>query len=131
MSTSNAIQNPLSPGEMGHQNPFEADRVVQPARFAPIGAPQAHNATTNSIEFLFDISLQVTVELGQTEMTVREVLDLGLGSIIALNKAAGESVDILVNGRVVARGEVVVIDDMFGIRVIDILSPYDRINSLR
>jgi flagellar motor switch protein FliN/FliY len=80
---------------------------------------------------LFDIGLKVTVELGRTEMTVRDVLSLGLGSIIELNKVAGEPVDILVNGRPIARGEVVVVDDMFGVRVIDILSPYERVNSLR
>jgi flagellar motor switch protein FliN/FliY len=71
------------------------------------------------------------VELGRTDLTIREVLGLGLGSIVELNKMAGEPVDILVNGKPIARGEVVVIDDMFGVRVIDILSPYDRVNSLR
>ena len=64
-------------------------------------------------------------------MTVRQILEMGPGTVVELNRLAGEAVDILVNNRAIARGEVVVIDDMFGVRVTDILSPYDRINSLR
>jgi flagellar motor switch protein FliN/FliY len=107
------------------------EHVVQPARFGSLGGSRESAATQHSIDFLYDVNLQVAVELGRTDLTIREVLDLGLGSIVELNKLAGEPVDILINGRPIARGEVVVIDDMFGVRVIDILSPYDRINSLR
>ena len=107
------------------------EHLVQSARFSPLGSGRESAATAHSIDFLYDVNLQVSVELGRTDLTIREVLDLGLGSIVELNKLAGEPVDILINGRPIARGEVVVIDDMFGVRVIDILSPYDRINSLR
>ncbi len=107
------------------------EHVVQPARFAPLQPNQAEKQPAQSIEFLFDVNLHVTVELGRTEMTVRQILELGPGRVVELNRLAGEAVDILVNNRAIARGEVVVIDDMFGVRVTDILSPYDRINSLR
>jgi flagellar motor switch protein FliN/FliY len=78
-----------------------------------------------------DIPLSVTVELGRTNRSVKEVLELSTGSIIELDKLAGEPVDILVNQRVVAKGEVVVIDENFGVRVTDILSQAERISKLR
>lgn len=78
-----------------------------------------------------DIPLSVTVELGRTNRAVKEVLELSTGSIIELDKLAGEPVDILVNQRVVAKGEVVVIDENFGVRVTDILSQAERISKLR
>jgi flagellar motor switch protein FliN/FliY len=112
-------------------NQLAEEHVVQPARFAPLQPHQAEKQPAQSIEFLFDVNLHVTVELGRTEMTVRKILEMGPGTVVELNRLAGEAVDVLVNGRAIARGEVVVIDDMFGVRVTDILSPYDRINSLR
>ncbi|OPZ64810.1 MAG: Flagellar motor switch protein FliN [Candidatus Aerophobetes bacterium ADurb.Bin490] len=74
-----------------------------------------------------DVPLSVTVELGRTNKLVREVLDLSPGSVIELDKLAGEPVDILVNGKYIAKGEVVVIDENFGIRITDIVRPADRI----
>jgi flagellar motor switch protein FliN len=106
------------------------ERVVQPARFSPL-PPNKGERVSNPIDFLFDVSLHLSVELGRTDMTVREILDLNIGSVVELNKLAGEPVDILVNGKAVARGEVVVIDENFGVRVIDVLSPSDRLNSLK
>ena len=78
-----------------------------------------------------DIPLQVTVELGRTNRSVKEILELSPGSIIELDKLAGEPVDILVNNRPIARGEVVVIDENFGVRVTDIVSKSDRIKKLK
>ena len=117
----------------GPDNPEQpaAEHIVQPARFRPLPEEAAKEPPARSIDFLYDVDLQLSVELGRAEMTIREILDLGIGAVIELNKLAGEPVDVLVNGRPVARGEVVVVDDMFGVRIIDILSPYDRINSLR
>ncbi len=109
----------------------ESEHLVQPPRFAPLTATKNVQGSANSIEMLYDISLHVSVELGRTDMTIREILSLGVGSVIGLTKLAGEPVDILINGKSIARGEVVVIDDKFGVRVTDILSPQDRINSLR
>jgi flagellar motor switch protein FliN/FliY len=82
----------------------------------------------NNLELLMDVPLQVTVELGRTQKLVKEVLALGPGSVVELDKLAGEPVDILVNERPIAKGEVVVIDENFGIRVTEILSPKDRLN---
>ena len=80
---------------------------------------------------LLDIPLQVTVELGRTKRSVKDILELVSGSIIELDKLAGEPVDILVNSRLIAKGEVVVIDENFGVRITDILSKADRLNNLR
>jgi flagellar motor switch protein FliN/FliY len=78
------------------------------------------------MEVLLDVPLEISVELGRVKMMVREVLDLGTGSIIEVDKAAGEPVDVMVNGRLVAKGEVVVIEDNFGVRVTEILNPAER-----
>lgn len=83
-----------------------------------------------NMELIQDVPLQVTVRLGKARMTIKEILDLGEGSIVELDKLAGEPVDLLVNGKLVAKGEVVVIDESFGFRVKDIISPMDRINNI-
>lgn len=80
----------------------------------------------SSMEVLLDVPLEISVELGRVKMMVREVLDLGTGSIIEVDKAAGEPVDVMVNGRLVAKGEVVVIEDNFGVRITEILNPAER-----
>lgn len=82
------------------------------------------------LELLLDIPLEVSVELGRVRMVVKDVIELGSGSIVEIDKAAGEPVDVLVNGRLVARGEVVVIEDNFGVRITEILSPADRLAKL-
>ncbi|MCC7353027.1 MAG: flagellar motor switch protein FliN [Anaerolineae bacterium] len=109
----------------------ENEHLVQPPRFASLNMTRNTQSSANSIEILYDVSLHVSVELGRTDMTIRDILSLGVGSVVGLTKLAGEPVDILINGKPIARGEVVVIDDKFGVRVMDILSPQDRINSLR
>jgi flagellar motor switch protein FliN/FliY len=73
----------------------------------------------------------VNVELGRTRMTIQDLLQLGPGSVVELDKVAGEALDILVNGRLVARGEAVVVNDKFGVRITDIVSPQERIQRLR
>ena len=83
-----------------------------------------------SLERLLDVPLEITVELGRVKMLVKDVIELGTGSIVEIEKAAGEPVDVMVNGRLVARGEVVVIEDNFGVRVTEILNPQDRLNRL-
>lgn len=82
------------------------------------------------LELLLDIPLEVSVELGRVKMVVKDVIELGSGSIVEIDKAAGEPVDVMVNGRLVARGEVVVIEDNFGVRITEILSPADRMARL-
>ncbi len=84
----------------------------------------------NDIDLILDIPLELTVELGRTKMLVNNLLQLGQGSIIDLDKEAGETLDIRVNGKLVARGEVVVVEEKYGIRVTDIASPLERVKSL-
>ncbi|MDR9799405.1 flagellar motor switch phosphatase FliY [Bacillus paralicheniformis] len=104
---------------------------VAPAEFQPFAPHTDAQPHLQNLDMLMDIPLSVTVELGRTNRSVKEVLELSTGSIIELDKLAGEPVDILVNQRVVAKGEVVVIDENFGVRVTDILSQAERISKLR
>ncbi len=105
---------------------------VQPASFSSFEQyPPLQQTESKNLDMLLDIPLQVTVELGRTRRSVKEILELSAGSIIELDKLAGEPVDILVNNRLIAKGEVVVIDENFGVRVTDIISQSDRIKKLR
>jgi flagellar motor switch protein FliN/FliY len=94
------------------------------------GGSAATNATVGDLDMLMNVPLPLTVELGQTQRTIRELVDFSIGSIIELGKLAGDPLDIKVNDRVIARGEVVVIDEEFGIRVTEIVSPEDRLRGL-
>jgi len=85
---------------------------------------------SQNLNLLLDVNLPIAIELGRTEMTVQDILSLGPGSVVELNKLAGEPVDLLVNNKVVAKGEVVVIDENFGLRVTSLISPEDRLKSL-
>ena len=103
--------------------------VAQPVTFPSLDqAPAAPG--TSDISLLLDVPLQVTVELGRTQMRIRNVLELMPGSIIELDKIAGEPVDVLVNGKQIARGEVVVIDEEFGVRITDVASQAKRLRGL-
>ncbi|MFD3260933.1 flagellar motor switch phosphatase FliY [Paenibacillus lentus] len=104
---------------------------VQPVQFANLGAPAYGQADENNLNLLMDIPLKVTVELGRTQKQIKDILELSQGSIIELDKLAGEPVDILVNNKLIAKGEVVVIDENFGVRVTDIVSQWDRIQKLQ
>ncbi|MEK6709946.1 MAG: flagellar motor switch protein FliN [Nitrospinota bacterium] len=83
-----------------------------------------------NIDLIMDLPLQLVVELGRTKMLINDLLQIGQGSVIELNKQVGEPLDILVNGKLVARGEVVVVRDKFGIRITDVISPIERIKQL-
>lgn len=89
------------------------------------------NTVNGNIEMLLDIPLEVSVELGRTKIAIREMIQLGPGSIIELDKLIGEPVDLLVNDNLIAKGEVVVFDENFGIRITDIVTPAERLKSLR
>lgn len=84
-----------------------------------------------NLDFILDIPLKVTVELGRTEVIIKDLLQLGQGSVLELDKLAGEPLEILVNGKLVAKGEVVVVNEKFGIRLTDIISPIERIETLK
>ena len=95
----------------------------------PAGGGSCDNGKCD-LDIILDIPLDVTVELGKVKMQVNELLQLGQGSIIELSKQVGEPLDIYVNNKLVAKGEVVILDEKFGIRVADIVNPTERIKSL-
>ena len=84
----------------------------------------------SNLDFILDIPLEISVELGRTKMLLKDLLQLVEGSVVELNKLAGETLEILVNQRLVAKGEVVVVNEKFGIRLTDIISPADRVKQL-
>jgi flagellar motor switch protein FliN/FliY len=104
---------------------------VEPAAFAEFQPTTIPSVETRNLDLLLDIPLNVTVELGRTVRTVKDILELSSGSIIELDKLAGEPVDILVNNRLIAKGEVVVIDENFGVRITEIQSQSERIHHLK
>ncbi len=83
------------------------------------------------IEFLYDVELELSVILGSSRMLIRELLKLATGSVVELNKLAGESLDVVINDKVIARGEAVVVNEKFGIRLTEVVSPYERVRQLR
>ncbi|MGH9152146.1 MAG: flagellar motor switch protein FliN [Acidimicrobiales bacterium] len=103
---------------------------VDPVQFRPFDGDVAGRSSTN-IGLLLDVSLRISVELGRTQMTIKELLALGPGSVVELDTLAGEPVNILVNDRLIAKGEVVVVDENFGVRVTDIVSPDKRLGKVR
>ncbi|MEW6271531.1 MAG: flagellar motor switch protein FliN [Thermodesulfobacteriota bacterium] len=84
-----------------------------------------------SIDLLLDVPLSVTVELGRARMPVRQLLALGAGAVVELTKAAGEPLDVLINGKPVARGEAVMVNDRFGVRLTEVVSPSERVERMR
>lgn len=105
--------------------------TVNPASFETLKPKASNGDGITNLDMLLDINLKISVELGRTTMTIREVLNLGPGTVIELDRLAGEPVDISINGKPIAKGEVVVIGDMFGVRVIDIISPSQRVENMR
>lgn len=104
---------------------------VQPVQFANFNNGNFGQQSDNNLNLLMDIPLKVTVELGRTQKQIKDILELSQGSIIELDKLAGEPVDILVNQKLIAKGEVVVIDENFGVRVTDIISEWDRLQKIQ
>ncbi|WP_412022752.1 MULTISPECIES: flagellar motor switch protein FliN [Burkholderia] len=110
-------QQPVQPGATGAG-------VFQPLSKA------AASSTHNDIEMILDIPVKMTVELGRTKIAIRNLLQLAQGSVVELDGMAGEPMDVLVNGCLIAQGEVVVVNDKFGIRLTDIITPAERIRKL-
>lgn len=115
-------------GNMGGFAPNQPQVGIKGIGFPSLSTAGAASGNTN-LNLLMDVQMALTVELGRTKMYIKDILGLGEGSIIELDKLAGEPVDLLVNGKLIAKGEVVVIDENFGVRVTDIVSPQDRIKS--
>ena len=118
--------------ETPNENAGEDKTVtVQPVQFASFeDLDQVQGPANQNLNILLDVKLQLTVELGKTELPIKKVLELTKGSIVTLNKAAGEPVELYANGKLIAYGEVVVIEDNFGLRITHITDPARRLNSL-
>ncbi|MDY6823743.1 MAG: flagellar motor switch protein FliN [Thermodesulfobacteriota bacterium] len=95
------------------------------------GGQEIEGAIGTDLDMILDIPLELSVELGRTKMLVNELLQLGQGSIVELEKLAGEPLEIYINRKLVAKGEVVVVNEKFGVRLTDIISPVERVKSLR
>ena len=108
-----------------------AKTSAQRARFAPLVEEPAVSTVPANIDLLMDVSLKLSVELGRATLSVRDTLNMAPGYVIELDKLAGDPVDVLVNGRLIARGEVVVVDDQFGVRITEIVSPRQRVEAMR
>jgi flagellar motor switch protein FliN len=102
---------------------------VSPASFANF-APTGATGSGNDINMILDIPVQLTVELGRTRIPIKNILQLAQGSVVELDALAGEPMDVLVNGYLIAQGEVVVVNDKFGIRLTDIVTPSERMRRL-
>jgi len=111
-----------------------AGEVAEAATAAATGTTPAPakkgQANVRTLEFLMDVSLQVSVEVGRARMTINDLLQMGPGSVVELEKLAGEPLDIFINGKAVARGEAVIVNEKFGVRLTDIISPEERVEGI-
>ena len=94
-------------------------------------SPESSLPSATNLDFILDIPMEISVELGRSKMLISDLLQLGQGSVIELTKLAGEPLEVLVNKKLVARGEVVVVNEKFGIRLTDIITPSERIRKLK
>lgn len=112
-------------------NPEQQDAIASLADQIKTGDDSLNKLKVQNLDFILDIPLKVSVELGRAQVVIKDLLQLGQGSVLELDKLAGEPLEVLVNGKLVARGEVVVVNEKFGIRLTDIISPLDRIETLK
>jgi flagellar motor switch protein FliN/FliY len=117
-----AVKDPTTPAGTGR---------VAPAEFGDLSAGDEGGASKLNLDLIMDVRLAMTLEVGRTRISVRNLLGLTQGSVVELDKLAGEPLDVLVNGTLVAHGEVVVANDKFGVRLLDVVSPEKRVESLR
>lgn len=111
--------------------PEEPEAQAAPANPAEDKMAGIPDTSHRNLTLILDIPLRVAVELGRTKMVVNDLLNLGQGSVIELNKLAGEPMEVLVNDKLVARGEAVVVNEKFGVRLTDIISPTERVEQLK
>ena len=109
---------------------LQTSNVEQAQVFSEFTPKNKLNETQNDIDFILDIPVQLTVELGRTKIAIKNLLQLAQGSVVELDGMAGEPMDVLVNGCLIAQGEVVVVNDKFGIRLTDIITPAERIRKI-
>jgi flagellar motor switch protein FliN/FliY len=134
-NTAVAADDPAAADWAAAAAPIEASTAVEPVSAAPFAnfASSASGAPTgagNDISMVLDIPVQLTVELGRTRVPIKHILQLAQGSVVELETLAGEPMDVLVNGYLIAQGEVVVVNDKFGIRLTDIVTPSERMRRL-
>ena len=117
---------------MNEQAATDATAAAQPATqiFEQFGSGADKAATPQGYEMIMDIPVRLTVELGRTRISIRNLLQLAHGSVVELDGLAGEPMDVLINGTLIAQGEVVVVNDKFGIRLTDIITPQERVRKL-
>ncbi len=120
---------------MEEENLKVKDKEVKPGAEGKGPGPERDKSPgiakeVSNLDFILDIPLEISVELGRTRLLISELLQLGQGSVIELNKLSGEPLEIFVNQRLIARGEVVVVNEKFGIKMTDILNPIDRVKQL-
>ncbi|MBI4849292.1 MAG: flagellar motor switch protein FliN [Nitrospirae bacterium] len=106
------------------------EQEVQNHEFSDL-KEEKRQSSERDIEFLLDIPVELTVQLGKTKMLIKELLQLGQGSVVELEKLAGEPMEIMANSRLIAKGEVVVVNEKFGVRLTDIISPSERLSQLK
>jgi len=111
--------------------PDEASAISELANQIKTGDDALNKLKVQNLDFILDIPLKVSVELGRAQVVIKDLLQLGQGSVLELDKLAGEPLEVLVNQKLVARGEVVVVNEKFGIRLTDIISPLERIETLK
>ena len=121
--------------ELLDKHQADSEKTEAEPQSAPSGNTKSDDAPksplSNDMDFLLDIPLEISVELGRTKMLINDLLHLGQGSVIELSKLAGETLEIFANQRLVARGEVVVVNEKYGIRLSEIISPSERIKRLK
>lgn len=116
---------------MAEQADPVAATTAQPADIFPsFGGNTGNTGMMNELDMILDIPVQITVELGRTKITIKNLLQLAHGSVVELDAMAGEPMDVMVNGTLIAQGEVVVVNDKFGIRLTDIITPSERMRKL-
>lgn len=112
------------------ETPAPAPRA-ESAKFPGLTPRQEGSGTVANLDMILDIPVTISVEIGRAKMVVNDLLQLGQGAVVELEKLAGEPMEILVNGKLIARGEAVVVNEKFGVKLTDIVSPTERINKLK
>lgn len=125
------MENETNNQENAGLDPKDIQEIAGFADQVKAGDDALNKLKVQNLDFILDIPLKVTVELGRTSVVIKDLLQLGQGSVLELDKLAGEPLEILVNGKLVAKGEVVVVNEKFGIRLTDIISPVERIETLK
>jgi len=128
--TEQPTQDNISVEETPESDEINLDNEQEVDGFQELGNSEVGEKQVRDIDFLLDIPLEVSVEVGRTKLLINDLLQLGRGSVIELNKVAGEPMEILINQKLIARGDVVVINEKFGVRLTDILSPMERVQKL-